>query len=495
MGQAVTKAPMQRRLSDNGLADTGPTANDFRDVQRMIATTHSYCEFVNFEGLFSPTIDNLSDGIHPTDAGNLLYANGIKNKSTLLGNTPASAPLAFYRNSSRVMVKSIPGIFTISAAGGTAPYAFTLVSGSLPAGLNFNGDGAITGTPQTSGTFTLNIKVTDAASASVTQQFTLVVNPQPNVTVSPAVAPYVVAGQYKSIQFAGANGYGPYTLSLAPGSVLPAGMSFNAATGLLSGTPTTTGTSAFSISATDHYGFSGSTNYTLSVLSAVPQEHFTATAQITPTGHLLLTGHLLYPHSQTLYTYIGASYTVNGNQFYLSGNNVNVEAGNVNGTTVDMGLMNYQEPGTASVTLANAGIFPSTLDGSNINYSADTTLSVNAPTPSANDSLTVTATINSSGHLMVSCHLARPYSIDIYSYISATYTQGGSTYYFDSGYGGGEFKVSAGTTDTGPVDFGPMPYLNPGAFTVQLQNWGVSPPVADYTNTVYKTYTDVNLTK
>lgn len=50
----------------------------------------------------------------------------------------------------------------ICASGGTAPYAFSVSSGALPGGLILNGTGAITGTPDSAGTFTFTITATDA---------------------------------------------------------------------------------------------------------------------------------------------------------------------------------------------------------------------------------------------------------------------------------------------------------------------------------------------
>ena len=49
----------------------------------------------------------------------------------------------------------------MTVTGGTAPYMFSIVSGTLPAGLTLNtSTGAVTGTPTAAGTFT--VKVTDA---------------------------------------------------------------------------------------------------------------------------------------------------------------------------------------------------------------------------------------------------------------------------------------------------------------------------------------------
>lgn len=54
---------------------------------------------------------------------------------------------------------------TISASGGLAPYTFSVVAGSLPAGLALNATtGAITGTPTTAGLVNFTIQATDANS-------------------------------------------------------------------------------------------------------------------------------------------------------------------------------------------------------------------------------------------------------------------------------------------------------------------------------------------
>jgi hypothetical protein len=60
---------------------------------------------------------------------------------------------------------------SIEAIGGTPPYSFELTQGVLPAGLNLNADGTLSGTP--SGDTTIWIKVTDAQGAHVTQAFDL----------------------------------------------------------------------------------------------------------------------------------------------------------------------------------------------------------------------------------------------------------------------------------------------------------------------------------
>jgi len=53
---------------------------------------------------------------------------------------------------------------SLAASGGTAPYTWSLSSGSLPAGLTLISSGQISGTPTASGTSLFTVKVTDSSS-------------------------------------------------------------------------------------------------------------------------------------------------------------------------------------------------------------------------------------------------------------------------------------------------------------------------------------------
>ena len=67
---------------------------------------------------------------------------------------------------------------TLQASGGTPPYAWSLDSGSLPAGLTLNSStGAIAGTPTAAGTSPFMAKVTDSATQSDTQPLSIAVAP------------------------------------------------------------------------------------------------------------------------------------------------------------------------------------------------------------------------------------------------------------------------------------------------------------------------------
>lgn len=64
----------------------------------------------------------------------------------------------------------------ITTNGGTAPYVYTLVSGTLPAGLSLNNStGLITGTPTTATTYTFTILVTDGSNNTGSETFSITI--------------------------------------------------------------------------------------------------------------------------------------------------------------------------------------------------------------------------------------------------------------------------------------------------------------------------------
>ena len=67
----------------------------------------------------------------------------------------------------------------LSATGGTGPYSFTVISGSLPAGLTLSPSGLVAGTPA-NGSYSFTVKVTDANGAAANRSFSgTIENPIP----------------------------------------------------------------------------------------------------------------------------------------------------------------------------------------------------------------------------------------------------------------------------------------------------------------------------
>ncbi|HMX28055.1 MAG TPA: S8 family serine peptidase, partial [Blastocatellia bacterium] len=153
----------------------------------------------------------------------------------------------------------------VSPAGS---YTFSLVGGSLPAGLTLNpATGVISGIPSTTGTATFTVKAEVSSGCSPTQSFTLAIN-CPTVTVNPTTLPNGTAGAAYSQTISATPAGGNYTFTVTAGS-LPTGLNLNPATGLLSGTPTANGTYNFTITATGFGSCPGSRAYTVIIGSGV----------------------------------------------------------------------------------------------------------------------------------------------------------------------------------------------------------------------------------
>ena len=154
--------------------------------------------------------------------------------------------------------KATPGTAyssALSVTGGVAPFTFSIISGSLPAGLTLNSStGVISGTPATAGSYTFTSKVVDSKGKSDTTTCTIVVQAPPvNLDCGPCSASKAWAGQSYSATMVATGGSGHYTYSVISGS-LPAGLTLNSSTGMISGTPTTPGTYTFTSKAVDSNG-------------------------------------------------------------------------------------------------------------------------------------------------------------------------------------------------------------------------------------------------
>jgi hypothetical protein len=152
---------------------------------------------------------------------------------------------------------------TLVAGGGTPPYTWSITTGSLPTGVSLNAStGALTGTPSAAGTFSFTVKVTDSVSATATQALSITINPAPTITTASPLPNGSVGGAY-SQSFAISGGTPSFTWSVSSGT-LPAGLALSSG-GALTGTPTTAGTSSFTIKAADSVGGSATQAYTLTI--------------------------------------------------------------------------------------------------------------------------------------------------------------------------------------------------------------------------------------
>lgn len=145
-------------------------------------------------------------------------------------------------------IVGVPFGAPLTATGGNTPYHWTATG--LPAGLSVNpSTGAITGTPETAGSGSVSITVTDStAPTHLTATASLTITVSAGLEISTTVLPPAAAGTPYNFPLAATGGLPPYTWAV-PG--MPSGLTLNTSTGVISGTPASSGTSTISITVTD----------------------------------------------------------------------------------------------------------------------------------------------------------------------------------------------------------------------------------------------------
>ncbi len=141
----------------------------------------------------------------------------------------------------------------VTAAGGVKPYSWSLVSGSLPPGIALDArTGALSGIPTELGDFSFQVQVTDSFAprpGTATRAYHVVVAATP-LKITTSALPNAQLGAPFQGDATAIGGVPPYHWRIASGT-LPAGLSLDANTGRIAGTPTQTGQLDFSIQVSD----------------------------------------------------------------------------------------------------------------------------------------------------------------------------------------------------------------------------------------------------
>lgn len=147
---------------------------------------------------------------------------------------------------------TVPYSATLQASGGSGAFAWTIASGALPPGLALDSaTGIIAGTPQSGGAFTFVVAAADATDSSnvATASLSLLIANAPVSLAAQAVTTGRVTVPYTAA-LAASGGNGTFAWSIAAGA-LPSGLTLDAATGVIAGTPLAEGTYAFTVTAAD----------------------------------------------------------------------------------------------------------------------------------------------------------------------------------------------------------------------------------------------------
>jgi len=185
---------------------------------------------------------------------------------------PASLPHGSVGNPYNHTLPFVSGVtyttpFTVGNfnAGGTG-----LVIGDITTNAGA-GTVTVSGTPTGLGTATFTVTGTDTLGDTITRDYSIIITTNPPIVVSPSSLPSPLLNQSYSQTVTASIPSGavpPYTYSVSAGS-LPANLTLNPSTGVISGTATVTGVFNFTITATDTVGASGSTSYSFNILSPI----------------------------------------------------------------------------------------------------------------------------------------------------------------------------------------------------------------------------------
>ncbi|MBI5085466.1 MAG: putative Ig domain-containing protein [Acidobacteria bacterium] len=104
---------------------------------------------------------------------------------------------------------------TFAAAGGRAPYLWSITGGSLPAGLSLSVQGVLSGTPSAAGSAAVSIRVSDAAGGSAAGSYLLTIAPPAATPRAGVFAQVASGGGWKTTLSLLNVGAGPATVRLS----------------------------------------------------------------------------------------------------------------------------------------------------------------------------------------------------------------------------------------------------------------------------------------
>ncbi len=198
-----------------------------------------------------------TDQLTGTYSGDSNYASSTGKATLQVTEAPAITS-----GSSATFTEGTAGSFTVTATGTPAPTLSE--SGTLPEGVTFNvATGVLSGTPTQDGVFDITFSAANGVGAEAVQSFTLTVDSAPTI-VSPSSETFSegTAGSFT------VNATGTPAPSLSESGALPEGVTFDSATGVLSGTPTQDGVYPITFTASNGVGSDAVQSFTLTVDSA-----------------------------------------------------------------------------------------------------------------------------------------------------------------------------------------------------------------------------------
>jgi hypothetical protein len=222
----------------------------------------------------------------PTESGTFSFtatvtdtSTPVQTKSVTLSMTIASNQLTITTASLAAASEGTAYSQTLHATGGTPAYSWSISAGSLPTGITLSaGSGVVSGNPTESGTFSFTATVTDTSTPVQTKSVTLSMTIASNqLTITTASLAAASEGTAYSQTLHATGGMPAYSWSITAGS-LPTGITLSAGSGVLSGTPSVSGTFTFTAAVTDSGNPVQTQSVAMSITVAPPALAITATA-------------------------------------------------------------------------------------------------------------------------------------------------------------------------------------------------------------------------
>lgn len=238
--------------------------------------------------------------------GTLRFSAGFGTGGAFTITSTGTAPLEILTLSLPQATTGQPYNVTLTGQGGEPPYAWSVASGSLCAGLSLTGS-QLQGTPASAGTCSFGLRLSDQAGEFAARSYSLTVKaPALALDVATTELPAAWLGEPYAAALAASGGEPPYTWNIATGA-LPAGTSLSAG-GAVTGTPSAEGDFPFVARVTDSKGSQAAKTLQLRVSSipltletaALPvaysntpyEVQLTATGGLPPYNWTLLSGEL-----------------------------------------------------------------------------------------------------------------------------------------------------------------------------------------------------------
>lgn len=231
----------------------------------------AYAQSLTATGGLAPYSFLVSLGSLPP--GLFLAGNGVLNGTPSVGGTysfsvqasdsrGASAVRAYVVTIATVPLRIItetlpngaPGVTysqSLQAEGGLPGYTWSVVGGSLPAGLALDpSSGNLFGVSNSTGTFDFTVQVRDTIGQTSLKSYSLTIGQR--LAITTASLPNGAVGVAYSVRLGATGGRIPYNWSFT-GGALPSGLNLDSS-GLLSGTPGAAGLFSFAVTVTDDLG-------------------------------------------------------------------------------------------------------------------------------------------------------------------------------------------------------------------------------------------------